>query len=493
MQNTGEKPSIRKNFVMNAILTMSSFIFPLITFPYVSRTLLAEGSGKVTFATSLIAYFTMIAELGIPTYGIRACAQVRDDKKELSKVTQELLIINLTTAAISYALFLICLSVVPKMQAEKTLMLVTSSMILLSSIGMEWLYKSLEKYSYITVRSIIFKLISVIALFFLVRSQEDYVIYGAISVFASNASYVLNFLNARKYVSLKPVGNYNFSRHLKPILIFFAMVCATTIYNQLDAVMLGFLTTDADVGYYNVAVKVKLLLVSIVTSLGTVMLPRVSYYVQRKEFDRFYAVCNKAINFIFVASVPLCMFFMAFADRAVSLLSGPAFAPAVPAMRIVLPTVFLIGLNNILAIQMLVPLGREKTVFYAELVGAAADLVLDLFLIPRYKSAGAAFGTLIAETLVTLICYIALRKKTAESIKNVSYWKIAVSLLSASLPVLWLKAMPWGDFVTLAAGAILFFGVYLAVLYLLKENLSYELIEQYREKIVRLMRKKKTD
>lgn len=167
----GDK-SLKLNFIMNALLTMSSFIFPLITFPYVSRVLLPVGTGKVSFATSLISYFSMFAQLGIPTYGIRACAKVRDNREELTRTAHELLIINLVMDVISYLALAAALVFVPRLQEDKTLYVVVSFTIVLTSVGMEWLYKALEQYTYITVRSIIFKFIALIAMFLLVREQE---------------------------------------------------------------------------------------------------------------------------------------------------------------------------------------------------------------------------------------------------------------------------------------------------------------------------------
>ena len=184
---------------MNMILTLSSVFFPLITFPYASRILKPTGMGRVSFALSLISYFSMFAQLGIPTYGIRACAQVRDDKTELTRVVHELLFINLITNLISYLALIISLLFVPRLRDDRMLYVLVSSTIILTSIGVEWLYKALEQYTYITVRSIIFKCISLIALFLLVHSQEDYIIYGGITIFAASASNILNFINIRKF------------------------------------------------------------------------------------------------------------------------------------------------------------------------------------------------------------------------------------------------------------------------------------------------------
>lgn len=158
MSRMEKQKSLKLNFIMNAILTMSSFIFPLITFPYISRILLPEGTGKVSFATSLISYFSMIAQLGIPTYGIRACAKVRDNRIELTRTAHELLFINLFMNVISYIALGVVLFTVPRLFEDRSLYIIISSTILLTSIGMEWLYKALEQYTYITIRSIILKL-----------------------------------------------------------------------------------------------------------------------------------------------------------------------------------------------------------------------------------------------------------------------------------------------------------------------------------------------
>ena len=175
-----KQKSIKLNFIMNAILTLSSFIFPLVTFPYVSRILLPEGMGKVAMATSVIAYFALLARLGIPMYGIRACAGVRDNRQQLSKMVQELFFINLCMAGISYILLLLTVFSVPRFTEERILYLIMSVTILLEALGVEWLYKALEEYRYITVRSIFFKIVALAATFLFIHTKQDYMIYGII-------------------------------------------------------------------------------------------------------------------------------------------------------------------------------------------------------------------------------------------------------------------------------------------------------------------------
>lgn len=476
--STEKQKSIKKNFVMNALLTMSSFIFPLITFPYVSRVLLPSGTGKVSFATSLISYFTMFSQLGIPTYGIRACAKVRDNKEKLTRTAQELLTINLLMAAISYVGLFIALTFVERLQEDKILYLVVSVSILLNAIGMEWLYKALEQYTYITIRSIIFKFIALVAMFLLIHSEKDYVYYGFLSIFAASASNVFNFINVHKYIEIKPIGNYNFRRHLKPVAVFFAMACATTIYTHLDTVMLGFMTSDVEVGYYNAAVKIKYILVSVVTSLGTVLLPRASYYIEHNKIDEFKKISQKALNFVFLVASPMMVYFIIFAKQGIFFLSGDNYAGSIIPMQIIMPTLLLIGITNILGIQILVPLDREKIVLYSEIAGAVVDLILNAILIPRFALAGAALGTLAAEAAVLVVQYVALKKDMSKIFKTIHYWKILLGIGLGVVASIWVINLKLGDFITLAVSALLFFGVYGIFLLATKEPLVVELIEQ---------------
>lgn len=473
-----KQKSLKINFIMNAFLTMSSFIFPLITFPYISRILLPEGTGKVSFATSVISYFVILAQLGIPTYGIRACAKVRDNREELSKTAHELLIINIIMCCFSYLILGILLMTVPKFKSEKTLLIIVSLTLLFNTIGMEWLYKALEQYMYITIRSIIFKVIAVIAMFLLVHEKSDYIIYGAISIFASSASNIFNLINVHKYINLKPIGNYNLKQHLKPVFIFFAISCAATIYTNLDTVMLGFIKTDSDVGCYNAAVRIKSILVSIVTSLGVVLLPRASYYLEHNMISEFYKITKKAINFVFIIAVPLMVYFILFAKEGIFLLSGSAYIGAVKPMQIIMPTLVFIGLTNIMGIQMLVPMGKEKIVFYSEIAGALVDLVINIVLIPRWASAGAAIGTLVAEIIVWIVQYCALRKDVKSAYLTIDYKTILWAILMAIVGVVWVKTLSINVFFKLIISAVMFLGIYFGVLMIRKDELTIEMKNQ---------------
>ena len=463
--------SIRLNFLMNIILTMSSFIFPLITFPYVSRVLLPEGNGKMQVATSFISYFLLISQLGIPTYGIRICASVRDSREKLSKTVQELFFIQMCMTIIAYLLLFICVKTIPQVAEERTLYMVLGTTIILNTLGMEWLFKALEEYTYITIRSIIFKVISVVAMFFVVRSSEDYLLYASITVVASAGANLLNLSKVHSYIDWKKFKDYHFYKHIKPILVLFAYTCATTIYTNIDSVMLGFMTSNIEVGYYGVAIKIKNILVSVITALGAVMLPRVSYYYENGDMDTFWSAISKSMRFVVMISLPLAIYFMIFAESSIVLISGEEYIDAVSPMVCIMPTIILIGITYVLGMQILIPMGKESTVLFASVVAAVVNVIVNMLLIPSLKSTGAAVGTLIAEIVVLVILGYVLRKKIIYLIKECNVGlKIIACIVAAGLSSL-VHMWELENIKILVLSTIIFFGVYVGILRLGKDEL----------------------
>lgn len=471
--------SISLNFIMNFLLTASSILFPLITFPYVSRVLGPTGTGAVAMGTSLVSYFTMVAMLGVPTYGIRACAQVRDDKKKLSKTVQELLIINLVMALISYTAFFLLLWLVPAFREESTLYTICSAAIILNVIGVNWVYQALEEYSYITFVSVLFKVLGLALMFLLVWNSGDVLWYGLVTVVSSFGSAIFNFLRLRKLIDLHPCGHWNFRRHLYPIFTFFFMSVATTVYTNLDTVMLGVMKNNEVVGYYNAAIKIKTILVTLVTSLGTVLLPRLSYYYKQGKDTEFLSLVSKAFSFVLLFSIPCCIYFSIYARPVVEFLSGPGYLPAVAPMIILMPTILFIGLSNITGIQVLVPTGRETLVLRSVILGAVVDFLLNLILIPSLGASGAAIGTLCAEFAVTLLQFWYLRKLLATIGKTIEFKELFIMLL-VSTPVLWILSGLHlsGLFWQLAVSAVGFFGTCGITLLLCREEIITSVVRR---------------
>lgn len=485
--------SIKANFIINIFLSGSAYILPFLAKPYVSRILMADGMGKVSFATSQIAYFTMFAMLGVPTYGIRACARVRDDENALSKTVTEIFTMNLLLSIPVYFVFVLSLGIIPKMNELRTLHIVMSISILLNVIGMDWLYRGIEAYASLAVRSLVVKLIALILIFLLIHNRQDYIIYGFCTVIASYGANLLNFWGARRYLNWKSLNFSSVCGHFKPTLVFFAMSVATTIYTNLDVVMLGFMTNDIEVGYYDATLTIKLLLISVVSSLGAVLLPRVSYYIQHGLFERFYEISRRAMNCILLLAIPLTTYFFIFARNVILLFSGNDFDGAILPMKILIPTILLIGITNITGIQMLVPLGKEKIVLYSEIGGAIVDLVINWILIPDYGAIGAAVGTLIAEFVVLAIQFYALKDKILGLFIRIQLHKIICADIAAGLLASSVLKADFSGFLIIIISGILFFGVYGLILLLTKEIETMSMFVSLKNVIIKLKGEKKNE
>ena len=471
----GEKP-LAYSVLLNGLLKALSFIFPVIAFPYASRILLPEGIGKVSFATSALAYFTMLAQMGVPTYGIQACAKVADNKEELSRTVHELWLISLVTMSFSYSIFFGLLAVVPRLQNDRGLFLAMGTMAFLKVIGTEWLYQALEQYPYLTKTSLIFKAIAIPALFIMVRDRQDYICYGVLLVFASYAPGIINFVHVRQYIYVKFLGNYHIKRHVKQIVVLFAVSCASMVYTNMDTVMLGMIKDTKEVGYYNTAVNVKEVLVSFVTAAGMVLLPRMSSYIEKGMEEKFKEIYKKAIHTMLCAAFPVAVYFIIFAKESITLVSGPAFSNSVLPMQIIMPTVLLIGLTNIIGIQAFVAMGREKDTLHSVLVGVAADLALNSILIPLYGAAGAAIGTFVAETAVFLVQYGYIKEAAGRPFEGVCWEKLIKACFVGMIASLWIKPVNLPAVFSLIFSAILFFGSYIGMLLWQKEPAAMELL-----------------
>ena len=239
---------------------MMGVIIPLITFPYSSRVLGPEALGKVDYAQANMTYFTLLQAFGIGGYAIREGA--RDVRNIIDEFAIDMLSINLMTSALAYVLFFAALAI-PKLAGYRTLMLLFSTTIILSTIGVEWLYNIYEEYQYITIRSFIFQIISVVMLFTCVKSEDDYMIYALTMVISSVGSNIMNFIRARKYVKFKLRISKKLRIHLKPMSYIFLLDVASAVYLVMDRSMLGYITgDDTEVGLYAAAIKIASVLTS---------------------------------------------------------------------------------------------------------------------------------------------------------------------------------------------------------------------------------------
>jgi flippase wzx len=436
-----------------------------------------NGMGISSFAMSIISYFVILATLGSATYGIRACSQVGENKDELSKVTHEIIFINLITMITSYLFLYFCVHFFDGLHENKASIAIASFMILLNVCSVEWFYRGIEKYTYITIVSLLFKLIALVSSFIFIQKTSDYFSFILISVISLSGSGIINLLNIKKYINFKFYNDYNLKKHIKPMLTFFFMSLAISVYTYTDSVLLGLLTNLDEVGFYNVAVRIKGILISIVTSLGVVLLPKLSLYIKKGMMNEFSSLLILSLRFIVALSLPLVIFFIFFAKETILLLSGEQYFNSIPLLQISLVAVIIVGITNILGIQMLVPLGKEKKLFVSVLCGALINVVANFTLIPFLSSVGAAISMVLAEFTILLI-QIYFLKKYMFLFMKVNYIKVILSsLISLGVVSIFRSFIFDNNFLLLLCSGSIFFIIYLITLLLLKERILIDVLK----------------
>lgn len=387
-------------------------LFPLITFPYACRVIEADGIGQVNFFSSIIGYISLFTCLGIPMYAIREIARDRNDAVKMNRTAIEILLLHaLLTIAGYLVVTLLCLTV-PQIRADIPLFLVLSLTIFFTAIGCEWFYQGIEDFKYITIRGLIVKVVSVVLLFLLVKTKDDLLYYGVYSVIGILGGNIFNFIRLRKYIHRKNIifSELNISHHIKPVLQVFSFNVVTSIYLQLNPVLLGFIKDALAVGYFTAATKIMQVVMKLSSCLGAVMMPRTSNLIAEHKEKEFNALIQKSYDFTIAVSLPLTCGLLFAAPSIIKVLCGHEFIPATMASQIIAPIILMVGISNVMGIQVLYPKGKIKTVIHCCLIGAVVDLVLNICLIPAFSYNGTAIAYLCAEIATTISMYIIAKK-----------------------------------------------------------------------------------
>ena len=461
--------SLTKNMILNTIKTAMSIIFPLITFTYASRVLGTYGIGNVGYSESLISYFTLIAGLGISTYGIREVAKVREKKDKMNELVSELLTINIITCFITYFLFVVFLQL-SVVQEYKKILIIQSAVIFLSTIGMEWLFVALEEYKYITVRSIIFQCIAIIFMFLFVKKTSDYCIYAAICVFASSASQILNLWYSREFVSIKIHFSSKLKKHIKPIMIIFGTNVASIIYMSLDTTMLGIMKNVDEVGLYTAATKIIKIISTILASISTVMLPRLSFYIENKMKEKYEELLIDSTNITLMFSIP-CSFGLAIISKDILyVFSGKEFESAYISLIVLAINQIFSSIDRIFAWQILMPVRKEKIVLISTIVGALSNFILNIFVIKLLGYVGAAITTMCSEIFVFIVlCWFC---RNMVNIKKMFYniWQYFLGGAVMVGSVFWINNMINNIYIRVAVSVLIGGTFYFTCLLLIKNK-----------------------
>ena len=471
--------SLKKNYILNLTNTISSLLFPLITFPYAARIIMAEGIGQINFYSSIISYISLFTSLGIPLYAIREIAKVRNSPQQLSITTTEIVLLHTGLTLIGYFVIFVIVVTFPKIAENALLFLLLSISIIFTAIGCEWFYQGIEDFKYITIRAITVKSICVILLFMLVKTRDDIMFYALYTVVGTVGNNLFNFFRLRKHIYVKYINIRELCplRHLKPAIHVFVLNMVISIYCNLDIVMLGFLKDSSTVGYYTGATRLTKMLLAIVSSLGTVMVPRLSHLLNTNQLDEFKRISQKAVDFVIALSLPLSLGLIVTSHLLIRLFCGPTYEPAILTLQIISPILFLIALSGVMGIQILYPQGKENIVIKCTLIGAITNFTLNCFLIPVYANNGAAIATCIAELSVTMSMLVIGRRHLPVnySIKRYkNYFCGSAIMLIIIYIITKIEGLP--DIIILMLSTGLGIMTYFAYLYLRNDQLFGDLI-----------------
>ena len=401
--------SLKVNVLLDMLNRLLSYIFPLITFPYVARIFSPEGIGRFNFSLSIVSYFSMIAGLGIGTYSIREASSIRNDIYKLRQFSKEIFLINLLSTILSYGIFLLCLFTIPKLYENRIILLICSSSMILSLLSFEWYFIAKEEFLYITIRSIICKIFSIILLFTFVHQKTDLYKYAAISVIATGAASLFNFSyfirKIREQVQSVPsdIAPFCIKKHMKPILIIFATIVANSLYTMLDTIMLGFMQDNQAVGLYAAASKINRIVVTLITGIGGILLPRLSYYRKNDMKAEYKELLNNSFAFSLLLSIPTVIGLEILSPEIISVFCGSEFSGALTPMAILNPIIFIIAIGNFINVQIFLPENKENYSLYIQLISGILNICLNFLLIPYFSIVGAALGSVTAEFLVTIM------------------------------------------------------------------------------------------
>lgn len=427
-----KEKSIKTNVVLNTIRLVSSILLPMISYPYISRVLGPASLGKVDFAASIINYFFIISSLGIPSYGVICCSKIRNDKEELKKTVAELLTINFALTCISYLILIASVMIVPQFQSRQKEILIYSITLICTTLGIDWLYSALEEFRYITIRSIAFKVISVVSMLLLIKKPDDYIRYECILIFSTVGSNILNFLHARNYIDFHKLNLHGLKRHFTPILIFASASIASTINANTDTAMLGLLKGDYEVGLYSFSVKFKNLIVGINNAALTVMIPRLSYYIGRNERKQFDLLLKKAADSVMAIACGVPIFFCIFAKETIEIIGGSSYSPAVLTMIVLNLCVVVLGATWIMGVGVLQTFGRQNQYAKTMWLAVMVNVCINLLLIPFWGATGAAIATLCTELFNAFMFYHYSKDILHNNIRWLSYGKLLVLALIES-------------------------------------------------------------
>lgn len=404
-----DMPGIKKNLFYSILLILASYVFPFLTYPYVSRVLGVSNIGACNFVDSVINYFILFSMLGLDSLGVREIAKHKGDRESLNRTFSNLLAVNMMLTVSMLCLLAVLTFTVPQLAAHKDLMFFGAFKLLFNSLLVEWLYKGLEDFKLITLRSIIVKSLYVVSVFIFVRNREDVWVYYMLSCMMVVVNALVNMVLSRFRVTLTFKG-LNLALTFKSMLSLGLYAILTSMYTTFNITFLGFAAGETQVGFYGTATKLYGIIMALFTAFTSVMIPRMSNLVASGDMEKFRSYFGIAVEVLLGFSLPLIAWMMIMAPDIVLLISGPEFGGAVIPMTIIAPLLFVVGYEQILVLQTLMPLGKDKILLRNSLIGAATGVLLNLLVVPALMATGSAIVWIVSELLILVLSQVAVSR-----------------------------------------------------------------------------------
>lgn len=401
--------STKTNFIFNSVYQLSTILVPLVTMPYLSRTLGAAGLGEYSFAYSVAYYFTIFIKLGLNNYGNRAIAYIKDDKAKLSRTFWEIYTFQFALGVMLFGFYIVySICFAPNI----VLGIVMGFYVFSSLIDVTWCLYGLEKFKVTSIRDILTKLVTTICIFLFVKRPEDVWLYALFFSVGMVVNQLVVLPLLKDEISFCKVNREGVFKHIKPNLMLFIPVVAVSIYRTTDKIMLGVMSTAIELGYYHGAENIIRVPMAFVTALGTVMLPRMSNMIARGENNKsVQSTFDKSIIFAMFLATSVCFGIMTVSKEFVPFFYGPGFEKCNYLFYIILPGSMFEAFANVIRTQYLIPRKQDKIYIFSLVMGAGINLILNLILIPKYASIGAAIGTFAAYAMVCIVQAICVFKE----------------------------------------------------------------------------------
>ena len=404
--------TIKQNFFYNALINVLNVLFPFITAPYVARVLAPEGVGLFNFALMYAGYFSMVAALGIPTYGVRETAKVKDDMEAKNRLFSELFSIQVFTTIAVVVLYFISVAAIPKLSQNWKLFAVMGTVLYLAPFGTDWYYAGCERFKFVAMRSALIKALSVVALFIFVKDRGDLLIYALICVSTNIVNNTWNFIKLIREGIRPRLVLSGFRKHIKPVMLLFASAVAVSVYTLLDTVMLGFLAEYSEVAYYSNSANITRAIIAALTSFAGVAIPRISAYMSEGNEEKVQELAGKSFSMVSFLAIPAAVGLACIAPDFAPLFYGDKFYGTIVPLQIMSLIIVAIGFNNLSGVQVLIGLGKDRLYLRSVVIGAVTNLTLNFILIPVLGARGAALSSVAAESLIFILTMYYVRRDT---------------------------------------------------------------------------------